>query len=94
MAVVLVVAALLLPIGWHLLVVSGLLDRWWKPLEDWVGWTGALLLYLVGLFGSGFAVVAAAQSIGVGGQALVAFGVSFFAIALFRYLNGEDIELG
>ena len=91
---VLVVAALLLPIGWQVLVASDALDPVWELLREYVGLLGVLGLYLAAYIGSVFLLIAAAQSIGVGGQALVAFGLSFGAVTLFRYLHGEDIELG
>ena len=94
MAVVLVVAALLLPIGWQILAVSDALNAAWELLRKYVGSLGALAFYISAYIGSVYLVIGAAQSIGVGGQALVAFGMSFGAATLFRYLKGEDIELG
>jgi hypothetical protein len=93
MVVVLVAAAFLLPIGWHVLV-SDAVGPWWDRLKPYVGEFGVFLLYLGGYLGSIVAVIAAAQSIGVGGQAMVAFAFSFFGVVLYRWMNGEDIELG
>ncbi len=89
MAVVVVVIALFLPIGWHLLLTSEGVDPW---LKRHLG--GGFLLPIAGYFASFAAAIGLAQSMGVGGQALVAFALSLAAVTLFRYLNGEDIELG
>ena len=94
MAAVLIVVALLLPIGWHLLIVWDRGDLLWNRLKASLGEFGALLVYVAGYLLIVFVVIGAAQWIGVGGQALVAFALSLAAVTLFRYLNGEDIELG
>ncbi len=94
MAAVLIVVALLLPIGWHLLIVWDRGDLLWNRLKASLGEFGALVVYVGGYLLIVFVVIGAAQWTGVGGQALVAFALSLAAVTLFRYLNGEDIELG
>ena len=94
MAAVLIVVALLLPIGWHLLIVWDRGDLLWNRLKASLGEFGALVVYVAGYLLIVFVVIGAAQWTGVGGQALVAFALSLAAVTLFRYLNGEDIELG
>ena len=90
-AIILVGAALLLPIGWHVLASSA--NPWWDRLKPYVGEVGAVLLSIAVYFGVIVAVIAAAQSLAVGGQAMVAFTLSFFGVSLYRWLNGEDIGL-
>jgi len=94
MAAVLIVVALLLPIGWHLLIVWDRGDLLWNRLKASLGEFGALVVYVGGYLLIVFVVIGAAQWTGVGGQGLVAFALSLAAVTLFRYLNGEDIELG
>ena len=94
MGAVLIVVALLLPIGWHVLIVWDVVDPLWNRLMASLGEFGAVVLYVAGYLAILFAVIGAAQWTGVGGQALVAFAISFLAVGLFRSLNGEDIELG
>ena len=94
MAAVLIVVALLLPIGWHLLIVWDRGDLLWNRLKASLGEFGALVVYVGGYLLIVFVVIGAAQWTGVGGQALVAFALSLAAVTLFRYLNGEHIELG
>ena len=94
MAAVLIVVALLLPIGWHLLIVWDRGDLLWNRLKASLGEFGALVVYVGGYLLIVFVVIGAAQWTGVGGQALVAFALSLAAVTLFRYLNGEDIQLG
>ena len=90
-AIILVGAALLLPIGWY--VLGPRANPWWDRLKPYVGEVGGVLLSIAVYFVAVVAVIAAAQSIGVGGQAMVAFFVSSFGVSLYRWLNGEDIEL-
>jgi len=94
MAAVLIVVALLLPIGWHLLIVWDRGDLLWNRLKASLGEFGAVLLYMAGYLATLLVVIGAAQWTGVGRQALVAFALSLAAVTLFRYLNGEHIELG
>ncbi len=94
MGAVLIVVALLLPIGWHVLIVWDAVDPLWNRLKASLGEFGALVVYVGGYLLIVFVVIGAAQWTGVGGQALVAFALSLAAVTLFRYLNGEDIELG
>ena len=94
MAAVLIVVALLLPIGWHLLIVWDRGDLLWNRLKASLGEFGALVVWVAGYLLIVFVVIGAAQWTGVGGQALVAFALSLAAVTLFRYLNGEHIELG
>ena len=94
MGAVLIVVALFLPIGWHVLIVWDAVDPLWNRLKASLGEFGALVVYVGGYLLIVFVVIGAAQWTGVGGQALVAFALSLAAVTLFRYLNGEDIELG
>ena len=93
MGALVVVAALLLPLT-PLLSRMHIADRLTDRLTQEVGEDAVGLVYIGGWVAAFFAILWAAGATGVGPAAIVAFAVSTLASALFRWLNGEDVDFG
>jgi hypothetical protein len=92
MGALVVVAALLLPVA-PLLLRLHVTDRLTDRLTQEVGEDAVGCVYIGGWFAAFFAIVWAAGVTGAGPAVAVALALSTLAVATFRLLNGENVDL-